>query len=854
MIEKRTKAIAQSLRVRKPAHDVFSCLVLFVFVLLPIKAVSVSAQTHPVIDDELTLIDGLRQRRLFDLADLQCRQLMGLSDLDSISQASLAIELIKTGVARGIVSSGQQRAESWQMVDKVPEDFLKQYPDHPRKLLVEVQQAVAHLTYGRLIGQEVAAEILPESSKSQAIEQLREAIGSLRNLESRIDDALPKQRSRNLDSDELTPDQLLNLKQNIKYQAATASLAMAELFAADDKLNRIDALNQVLTRLNDVLKQTGDDQPLWWNAQLDRIKCFRLLGNFGLASQAFAKLAEAKLTSDLQSRFVEEQIRLAIASNQLDSAASRFSAASKIQSPTPELQLAMLELSMFVSRSASADEQQKWKSTATELTKAIEARHGPYWGRRAELLLIGSAGGAANQPPTAGASSDLEIVARVGDAAMRRGNFADAVKAYDRAAELAATLNNDEQAFVMTVRSSQALEKLPNHELASEKLIAIAKRLQESRLASSAHLRGCWNYAQSSQNAEIKQQKFAELLQEHIQLWPDEESADQARLWLARQLQSGKKWNEAMENYLAISIDSPQMVEATRQIGICAWQLFSDADEQNKTNQARKLVLQIREKLGITGNQPKTRWNEAERILATLLARIGLMGDGAKSDFVAELLDSALQEADDRQSAWKQEARAWKVVALAAEPEQISLASQQLKDLPNDPQLMKICLEGLAAIHGENVEVVKLQLIACDKTLSEISDDSDKSESQWWRTRKAIVLRRLGENKQALKLLSELATENPKSLTIRLESARALSELVEAPERALDAWRRLAAQVKPGSEAWFESKYEIARLLDVTGQSGDALKLLKYIQAIPPGWNQSAIKQKFETLLKDLEH
>ncbi len=149
---------------------------------------------------------------------------------------------------------------------------------------------------------------------------------------------------------------------------------------------------------------------------------------------------------------------------------------------------------------------------------------------------------------------------------------------------------------------------------------------------------------------------------------------------------------------------------------------------------------------------------------------------------------------------------------------------------------------------------MKLQLIACDKSLSEISDNSDKSESQWWRTRKAIVLRQLGENKQAFELLSELATENPKSLTIRLESARALSELVESPERALDAWRRLAAQVKPGSEAWFESKYEIARLLAVTGQPSDALKLLKYIQAIPPGWNQSAIKQKFETLLKDLEH
>jgi hypothetical protein len=73
------------------------------------------------------------------------------------------------------------------------------------------------------------------------------------------------------------------------------------------------------------------------------------------------------------------------------------------------------------------------------------------------------------------------------------------------------------------------------------------------------------------------------------------------------------------------------------------------------------------------------------------------------------------------------------------------------------------------------------------------------------------------------------------------------------PKVALDKWRRVAARLRSYSPYWYEAKYEVARLLIESGDSAAATKLLKYIQAIPPGWDKSPFKSKFEQLLRTSE-
>ena len=72
------------------------------------------------------------------------------------------------------------------------------------------------------------------------------------------------------------------------------------------------------------------------------------------------------------------------------------------------------------------------------------------------------------------------------------------------------------------------------------------------------------------------------------------------------------------------------------------------------------------------------------------------------------------------------------------------------------------------------------------------------------------------------------------------------------PEKPINQWRLLARRLRPESENWFMAKYNVAELLHRSGKRDDALKLLKYIKANPPGWDNSKLKPDFDSLFQKL--
>jgi len=65
----------------------------------------------------------------------------------------------------------------------------------------------------------------------------------------------------------------------------------------------------------------------------------------------------------------------------------------------------------------------------------------------------------------------------------------------------------------------------------------------------------------------------------------------------------------------------------------------------------------------------------------------------------------------------------------------------------------------------------------------------------------------------------------------------------------LKQWRSIASRTTAHTKVWYESKLNVARLLHESGKSPEAAKMLKYIKAVPPGWEKSELKTEFETLL-----
>ncbi|MDG2181818.1 MAG: hypothetical protein P8L78_09015, partial [Mariniblastus sp.] len=104
---------------------------------------------------------------------------------------------------------------------------------------------------------------------------------------------------------------------------------------------------------------------------------------------------------------------------------------------------------------------------------------------------------------------------------------------------------------------------------------------------------------------------------------------------------------------------------------------------------------------------------------------------------------------------------------------------------------------------------------------------------------------------KASQTLTELEQKYPRNAEIQMQLARALTgELEESsPEIPLKKWRQIATRLKKNTPNWYEAKYQVARLLLKSGDREGAAKLLKYMKAIPPGWNQSKRKPQFESLL-----
>ncbi len=809
------------------------------------------AQISAQSDSEITeFAQGLRTRRLFDLAETYCREGLTNRELDPTTRTSLTLELIRTQTARAAVSSGTQRIQSWAAAKQTAEDFMAAHRSHPRMLLVQVQQALTHLTHGRLLRQEIEADIASPNAREKALSELRAATSAFDEVQRTIRQLIPEQRGRTLGEHELAVEQLTTLNNNVRLQSAICGINRAQLYPSGDQLNRIDALNVGLEKLNAVRRETNSEQPLWWQTELQRAKCQRLLGQYSEAQTILSELPLKSATSAMKQAVIEQQIKLVIAMGDLRTAPQIISQVSQIKHRSPQLDLAVIELMMRLVNSGD----KSWRNKASQQLVQIESNHGDYWGRRAELLVIGTAGIANNSvPDSATDQSSPDLLIRIGEQAFRKNRLDDALKAFGKAIETAESLKNWPLVFSTTVKLSQVLEKQDNNEAASKKLVELANRFVDSDNSPAAHLRGCWNYSRivNKDPTLVSERKleFSRLVHQHIATWPAEPSANRARIWAARQLQSEGKWQEAVDHYLTIHVDSRFFPDAIIQSAACTSALIREQPQSTTVARSytdRLLRLLDEDELAVSGHE--------QVVLA--LARLGLAHGTVASDALAEQLQLALTRATTPKM--KLAIQSWLLVALAdlgKSDDEIESAftpvsqseSAMLQSVIGINSVLKRVQDSTA---GTLVETkFKLAAIALKINLSE--DKRTQWMGEW-----TDALQRLGRDKEAVNALTELAKRQSKSAAAQMQLARGLSKIngEAATQKALSQWRRVAKQLRPHTENWYEAKYNVAMCLKDLGKQAEALKLLEYLKTIPPGWSKSKWKTDFDRLLIDCQN
>ena len=782
-----------------------------VCLLLPFLIPDANAQ---VFDGrEQNLVNGLRDRGLYWLAEKHCLELLERQGLTNTDHASIAVERIRNQTSAALAGGAQ--AEGLRKVDHIVEEFGRSQGANPRVVLVGLQQALAHISFANMIEREVAAESADQERRAAGLDELRNARSILDRHRRKSTRILRQAANGNRTPGSLSSEQLRNLITSFDYQLAIVNLTTAQLLSNQtemERLDRIDSLGRVLEQLSAVRASVSNTRALWWKTWINEATCRRMMGDVDAAARLLQTMQTKKRPKATDGLLLQEEIELAIAigdSSQMQALARK---AMKL-SVDEETEIALLRLLVRAGQ----------VKLASGFAARIAARSQPYWTRRADIaLLSGSAAGSPMVRTSGAGDAATRLLLQAAQKADEAGNFEAALKGYRSVAEAQFSSGERAKGLATTAMAGKLLEKQNRHDEAADVYLRPAATYRDETLAPSIHLRGCWNLSKA------KSDSFSDALKFHIDSWPKSETANQARLWLGSSFCARKKFVEAVEVLLKSSSESgqfPAAVNLAKSAG--RKQLLIVASGNATTKQLAKRIL------GYWLDAYEVCESNAKPSLAVAMAELGFAWDAEPNLDTRARLEELASLPSARSAP---EFLYWLGVAKGSLAE-IESANQLAFAEDNVLQLLR----SLNRIDSDSaLAAIKLKIV--DNAISATTVDRLRYEFKLIR---AAALVELGQREDALQVLNQLVNSDPGNLAAKLALARILP-----PEAALKLWRTIASRTKAQSNAWFEAKYNVARLLASSGQREEAAKMLKYIKAIEPGWRESRLSGKFDRLLQ----
>ena len=814
------------------------------------------------VSDDKAYLKGLRDRRLYDLAVEYCNRRLGESDLSAMHRAAIAIEQVKTYTSQAMFSAASERQTFWEAIDVAVDNFRKTAPigsgPPPRFFLVQVQQALAHMTHANLLGQELAAELIPSNQSVRAIEELRIARKLLSQLEQDIKKAVPERRNPKTEG-QLNAEELLALSSNVRFQLAKCNLIRAQLYQDDPsgRLGKVDALGQAQKQLVEVVRSVSPGEPLWWETRIARVQCLRLLGRIREANILLAESADEELPPGVGLQLLEEKLRVAIDARDrrgLEKLMMMVNAPNNEFAPSATFELAVLKAALTLSLVADRSEQkQLWISEATRRTERIESQHGKYWGRRAEILLVKTVGGSNTKAdpsaikPAASNSSEVDLLIRVGNDAFRKKRYADALNAFDSALIKATEQGNVSALLPLQIQAGQTLEKLGKHRDAADRMISSAIRFTKNPASSSAHLRGCWNFAQfvSAQTSGSEgyiqaRTAFQNYLEQHVQTWPDAATTGQAAIWLGDSYSGSNQFELATFAYLRVPITDKKLTVCLGRVATVAKNFLDSKSKLDRQSTLKKINSVLEHKQMETGGSEQTR--RATQLVQTHLELL----------FAKDVVSR----------------KPSKEVPTGETLREIAIAIQTFDKLTNSPSsesiLQRVSLEPVLATVDRYLQaeisrrpdatdrLTKFRLATATRAM--VIANGDASMQTSWRLKKVDSLMLLQQFQPALDELKTLEAQFPRKAEIKMKLARSMTRAygTSDPEKAMAKWRAIAVRLKPGSDNWWEAKWNVIRLLRTSGKTKEASKLIRYLK-ITPGWEGAKLESEFDSLMQKLD-
>jgi hypothetical protein len=791
---------------KEDGHRPSICIFHFSFFIFHfLCATSALSQT---ITAEQRFLTGLRERRLFELAESYCKRELAEAYASRRRRAELTIELSRTVLESALYAKPPQREELFAAAAKVLDEARFDGPDDPWRAPVAVQRGVIELVEGELLREEAQALSAPDAALAPARDRLREAVTRLRQAQAAVEEHLraanriaPGATAR---PDEPTAVELAALKRHVDYQLARAYRNQGESYPPRSA-DRAAALDQATKALEQLARSETTDE-LTWQARLDEVVCRRLLGDLDGAERMLALIDKQSPPADVAERARAQRIRVRLDAALLDEAKKFITDADAVAATaaSPEVRLAVLEWMLASSRVAAKENRTAdatdWQNRAAALAKLIAERHSAHWARRAETLLAATAATA----PT----GDVALLVKAAESFYQQGNLDRALEIYDRAFAKAME-SRDESAAITAGLTAAAIERSrKRHDAAAGRLLKLVATLPEHARAPEAHLAAIYETAERLRDPTTVEKdllaEYSQLLDEHVRRWPLDPTAAQAwyLVGLLRR-QQGNKAEAAAAFEKVVPQPLPEIMSPV--VRDAAWavvRLWAELPDDRR-HRLFDVVQHLRK-------SAKTEAEKASAEAWLVLAEVGL-GRFADAESRAKQLSAPL--ADDDAS----------IVARLGE-----LAAKRPAEVR--PQI--------AAVTLRMIELRRLATAGAAPTRAE-----------------AQALTIAGRTAEARKVWEAVAAAHLRDGALQEEFAEFLLTQSDRDSASAAAvkWRAIERASPESSDRWYRARLGLARAYLQSGDKARAAQLIELTAALHPDLGGAEMKAKFEEVSRDIE-
>jgi hypothetical protein len=857
-------------------------------VLIPLLVTLIVCAPFPVSADDSAGLDelttdyfrGLRERRLFRLAESYCLQKLSRGRLSLAVRTDLTIELARTLTEHAMYAGPAEQTELWNQARKTLEDVLEAEPTHPRRILFEVQLALVPAAAGEC--DRSLAELQPDDPAiaRRAADELNEALSRLRILDARIADRLRKGPAARTPADELSTSEWRSLGFRVRQRLGLVQLNLAHLQPAESADRTATLLDA--QKLLKPLADTPEDDEFVWTSRLALIECQRLLGEYTRAANAVRTLEGRSPSAEFSDRLIAERVRILMATRKFADATALLTERERRAAVLPA-ELGFLKARLLAERIEDGVGT-AGPGAADEARRALEAQverlrreAGGYWASRAVLLLEQVRDRAEYGPELAG-------LVRRGGVEFRAGRLVEAAALFGKASAAARQKGRGDLAFRFAYRRASIEVEARMWGPAAADLRTLVTQFPDHPQAAEAHLLAayCLGRLYDQEETKSNREELASVLQEHRGRYAGGGSVGEATWLLATLNERTGETIDALKLYREIPREHPRGGAALSAMARCYEVILDRLRQERQPTETWERDAVATLEAALPAANPSTRLDHHEAEAAVRLARIllgcrpprysaadgwlvrvqGALASGESASDQSSSGPPALGQPGEKDTSaggtatdiLKSQVLQLRIVSLAGQGK-FQEARRQLQQLSvGRPAEMLQVLEGLAPLASSEKpdpfhDLGSLQLEAAQR-LDEQRDALDPPLRRRLDECLARGYAASGQTRRAIEAYDLLLKDSPRDKRLLAASGELLLKSTDGASlrQAQKTWRTLETLSPAGSDEWLFARYHHCQSLLALHETAQACKLLKVTRLLYPKLGGKKLEAKFAAL------